>query len=467
MPTKKYTRKHRRGFRWPQLYPASIILTSLVCSIASPVYAVEEPHQQDFVVTAYYSPKPNQCCYYRGSYEAEITFNGGGTKGADGTKVYPGMIAAPREYSFGTRISLPELGVVGTVHDRGGRIIAWDNDTHRIDLWMGEGEEGLARSLEWGARKMTGTVYPAGGAQPAEKWSLALFPSPASALALLPKASDASSMLSATFGDKKYAIRTLQTALKNLGYFNQAVTDLFGTDTRQAVASFQKDYGIDGDGTKVDEKTYAALTLAKKMDNHPAPIDTTLRRGMRGANVKELQRILRYLGFYKGRTDGVFDEDVRKAVIVLQKEQSIVQSDTSDSAGIVGTKTKAAIAKIWKAQQVKDSTDMAMLKMKITKDIQEKQIPARYVAKGDSGKDVRTLQTLLANMGYMKAATINGHFGDATQAALIAYQKDKGLIKKETDTGAGNFGPATKQTMTTDTVNLAWQKVRANGVKAL
>ena len=57
-------------------------------------------------------------------------------------------IAAPREYSFGTRISLPELGLLALFADRGGRIIALgQRHTHRIDLWMGEGEEGLARSL--------------------------------------------------------------------------------------------------------------------------------------------------------------------------------------------------------------------------------------------------------------------------------------------------------------------------------
>lgn len=467
MKTKKHTKKHRRDFRWPQLYPASIILTSLVCSIASPVYALEAPREQDFVVTAYYSPKPDQCCYYRGSYEAEIIFNGGGIKGADGTNVYPGMIAAPKEYQFGTRISLPELGVVGTVHDRGGRIIAWDNETHRIDLWMGEGEEGLARSLEWGARKVTGTVYPIGSNQPKEKWSLAMFPSPSSALAGLNKTSEVSTILSLTMGDKKYATRTLQTALKNLGYFNKAVTDLFGPDTKQAVANFQKDYGVEGDGTKITEETYAALTLAKKVDDDKAPIDTTLRRGMRGGNVKELQRTLRYLGFYKGRTDGVFDADLVKAVAALQVAQGVLPSVDSANAGLVGAQTRAAIAKLWKGKKVKDSTDMAVLKMKIAKDIEAKQIPAKYIAKGDNGKDVRLLQLLLANRGYMKASSINGNFGDMTRAAVVAYQKDKKLIAKETDKGAGNFGPATKQAMLSEVVEVAWQKVRAEGVKAL
>ena len=114
-----------------RIYPAAVIMTSLVGSLFSPVYAAEKPHTQEFVVTAYYSPVPKQCCYFRGSYDEEITFNGNGIRGSDGTDVYPGMIAAPDSYAFGTVIDLPGLGI-GTVHDRGGRIIEWGEDVHRI-----------------------------------------------------------------------------------------------------------------------------------------------------------------------------------------------------------------------------------------------------------------------------------------------------------------------------------------------
>jgi hypothetical protein len=76
-----------------RLYPAAIVATSMMSSVFSPVYAVEKPHKQQFVITAYYSPVPNQCCYFRGNYDEEIAFNGKGTNGADGTPVYPGMIA--------------------------------------------------------------------------------------------------------------------------------------------------------------------------------------------------------------------------------------------------------------------------------------------------------------------------------------------------------------------------------------
>ena len=82
----------------------------------------------------------------RGTYAADTLLNGKGIAGADGTGVYLGMAAAPQSYEFGTRIVFPGIGTV-TVHDRGGAITELETGAHRLDLWMGYGEEGLARAL--------------------------------------------------------------------------------------------------------------------------------------------------------------------------------------------------------------------------------------------------------------------------------------------------------------------------------
>lgn len=49
-------------------------------------YADEEKY---FIVTAYYSPLPNQIFYGAGNYEAEIRLNGNGISGAGGKDVFP------------------------------------------------------------------------------------------------------------------------------------------------------------------------------------------------------------------------------------------------------------------------------------------------------------------------------------------------------------------------------------------
>ncbi|MDD3793942.1 MAG: hypothetical protein PHI37_03960 [Candidatus Gracilibacteria bacterium] len=123
---------------------------------------IDEPSKEEryFYVTAYYSPLPGQERYLKGNYEAEIRLNGKGIKGASGKEVFPGMIAAPRNYAFGTKIYLDGVGI-GSVEDRGGAIVNSGERGHeydRLDIWMGYGDEGLQRALKWGTRKVKGKV---------------------------------------------------------------------------------------------------------------------------------------------------------------------------------------------------------------------------------------------------------------------------------------------------------------------
>lgn len=116
------------------------------------VLANEETY---FEVTAYYSPLPNQEKYLHGSYEAEIRMNGSGIHGASGKQVFPGMIAAPTNYPFGTKIYFEGFGI-WDVQDRWGAIVRWDYD--RIDIWVWYGDEGRERAIQWGRRKVKGKI---------------------------------------------------------------------------------------------------------------------------------------------------------------------------------------------------------------------------------------------------------------------------------------------------------------------
>jgi 3D (Asp-Asp-Asp) domain-containing protein len=135
-----------------------------------------QPFAQDLVLTAYYSPLPDQCCYVKGGFQEDVILNGQGTNGADGTEVYPGMVAAPPSYPFGTRIEIPGLGTF-TVHDRGGAIQE-QGAIHRLDVWAGAGEEGLARALAFGVKRMRATIYPPSSEKPQESFSLASLRAP-------------------------------------------------------------------------------------------------------------------------------------------------------------------------------------------------------------------------------------------------------------------------------------------------
>ena len=67
------------------LLAAAIVLQSTVSFSNA---AADEDETRTFVVTAYYSPLPDQTRYLRGSYEADIRLNGNGTHGASGKPVY-------------------------------------------------------------------------------------------------------------------------------------------------------------------------------------------------------------------------------------------------------------------------------------------------------------------------------------------------------------------------------------------
>ncbi|MDD3145322.1 MAG: 3D domain-containing protein [Candidatus Gracilibacteria bacterium] len=123
---------------------------------------IDEPSTESryFYVTAYYSPLPGQDRYTTGSYEGDIRLNGGGKKAASGKEVFAGLLAAPKNYNYGTKIYLEGIGV-GDVQDRGGAIVNAGERGHeydRIDIWMGYGDEGLNRALKWGTRKIKGNI---------------------------------------------------------------------------------------------------------------------------------------------------------------------------------------------------------------------------------------------------------------------------------------------------------------------
>jgi N-acetylmuramoyl-L-alanine amidase len=74
-------------------------------------------------------------------------------------------------------------------------------------------------------------------------------------------------------GSTGQTVRTIQTKLKNWGYYNGAVDGIFGWRTTQAVKWFQSKNGLKADGI-VGEKTLAALGMSGTSGEAP-PSPTT------------------------------------------------------------------------------------------------------------------------------------------------------------------------------------------------
>ncbi len=266
--------------------------------LAFPLPAIAQnaaaPYERDVVITAYYSPLPDQCCYVKGSFEADKILNGNGTHGADGTPVYEGMIAAPKSYAFGTRLSIPGLGTV-TVHDRGGAIVETEN-YDRIDLWAGSGEEGLARALAFGVRRAKATVYPPGTSQPGENFGIAGLAAPLGVLQAYKAKEPTLVDVHPVPEERSTSVRLLQERLQKTGYLGVAPTGYFGPVTKDALTAFVKDMNLSmSDGT-VTEEIGAHLEAALQRLGAKKPVVEEIDIAAGASAIAEAKRTLQVDG---------------------------------------------------------------------------------------------------------------------------------------------------------------------------
>lgn len=337
-----------------------LVLLSIGVGVFSSSASTEE---KTFVVSAYYSPLPGQDAYIRGNYEAEKRLQGNGIRGADNTKVYVGMLAAPRTYAFGTRIEIPGLGV-GTVHDRGGAIRAYSG-FDRIDVWMGYGDDGRKRALQWGMRKVEGkivskstpenlnfTVISRAKASEVYKFtqgntSAVLTTSSSSS----PSNTNSSLSSSLSIGDKGDRVKKLQNFLIKEGFFSGVSTGYFGPRTEKAVFEFQKFHNIVVSLSDLGAGTYGPLTQEKvkefweinpeirkyRVDLEIIPVGMGL--GDKNYEVKRLQMMLKTLGYFDVEPNGVFGPVTQQSVLAFQKKSKIITLDTDRGAGYFGPQT--------------------------------------------------------------------------------------------------------------------------------
>ncbi len=427
-----------------KLLAGILVFAIFAPNLPSVLAATFEPYQQTFIISAYYSPCPDQVVYFRGSYDADRRLNGNGTNGADGTQVYPGMLAAPRSYAFGMKLAIPGLGV-GTIHDRGGAIVdagVRSNAYDRIDVWMGRCEEGLARALQWGKRTVTATVYPADYTI-AESFEL-----PGSSPRLV---------VDLKLGDTGNTVRLLQEELKTYGYYRGTLSGEFDELTEQALLGYQLARRIVSSADSAGAGTLGSATREslnneafKRSWKIPSGLltasvvhtsgttnttnsrfPTTLALGDRGDEVRELQIALTEIGAYDCEINGVYDENTEKCIFKFQVQQGILTDFEEQGAGITGPQTRAALTTALIAREKKLAALVA------------DRLPSSTAQPGATGETVERLQAGLAKLGYYDEE-VNGDYDKITQVALADFQIAAGIIESQTTYGAGWFGAKTK-----------------------
>ncbi len=336
-----------------------------------------------FTVTGYYSPLPNQTYYVTGSYEAEKRLNGHGIAGADGTPVFPGMIAAPKSYAFGTKICLPDFGC-GSVHDRGGAIVEKGGRNiarhDRLDLWMGYGEEGLARALDLGLWHTQGQIYTLEESANVEVAVNFKAVTPISRLVEVPAPPLFTKNLYK--GDTGENVKDLQIALETLGYYTGLIDSEYSAALKAAVLDFQleafvidkaTDTGAGGFGPKTQTALSAAINkhetqkalLKRWNDFH---FEGNLSKGKRDESVLKLQEILVQRELLDHQPTGYFGKLTKIALIEFQLAEGLIVNQSSAGAGSVGPKTRALLNSLLANEQDQTAQDQAAQKAFVQKE---------------------------------------------------------------------------------------------------
>lgn len=424
-------------------------------------------YEQEFLITAYYSPLPNQCCYVKGGYKADKILNGEGHTAADGTGVYPGMIAAPASYTFGSIVKLPGLGTF-KVHDRGGAINELPNGAHRLDIWVGHGEEGLARALAFGLQRVKGTVYPNGTTDLEVAFDFDSLPAPVSRLEHYFIERDNLLALRPKVGDTGLSVFLLQEYLQDIGYLSHGATGFFGEETSAAFANFVRDFHINASDTELSEMSAAFVLGARRRAGVESPIDGNVDDAAAPQVVMDAQRILRFLGYYSGRTNGQYDDNTKNAIFTFQQDHGLVGDWESPGAGRIGPLTGRAIFDAWNRTIVASHADRYMDLHEIDLQLAKKGSRIeQFLGEGYRGPQVRLLQNALADLGFFPEDEVNGNYGPLTQEAVMQYQLDREIIASRDDSGAGYVGPTTLYSLRKDQRNILYGVVRAEGWRAI
>ncbi|MCK5021039.1 MAG: peptidoglycan-binding protein [Candidatus Peribacteraceae bacterium] len=426
-----------------------------------------QPYEQEFIITAYYSPLEGQCCYVKGGYEADKILNGQGISAADGTGVYPGMIAAPSSYSFGSKVKLPSIGVF-TVHDRGGAINELGNGTHRLDIWVGHGEEGLARALEFGVVRVKGTVYPKSHNMPATVFNIKTFSAPLSRLFQYQLDQTTLLDIEHKVNDYSYSVVMLQEKLKLLGYFSHDITGVFGEVTQNSLRRFIVDYKINQPSDKLTQKSASIILSAVYRMNANDPIENSVNESSSPKVISQAQRILRFLGYYSGRTDGKYSKNLAESILKFQQEYWLVGTAQDPGAGQIGPITSKHLFALWDRTLVSAFAEKLLLKKDIEEYLDKNgDIMKTFLHEGNMGPQVRLLQQLLTRNNFFPEEEINGYFGPLTKESVTKYQISKGIISSRNSHGAGIVGPATLSFLRQEEMRKLYKLVRAEGWAAL
>lgn len=132
------------------------------------------------------------------------------------------------------------------------------------------------------------------------------------------------------------SVTRLQTRLKELGYYTDAVDGQFGPGTRTAVTEFQRQNDLSADGIVGTETSALLYSDAAKVAVTSAPTDVPTPTPDT-FSIAAMQQRLADLGYYTGTVDGLSGPATKKAITLFQQQHGL----TAD--GIYGPATAGVL----------------------------------------------------------------------------------------------------------------------------
>ena len=223
-------------------------------------------------------------------------------------------------------------------------------------------------------------------------------------------------------GNTGSAVRALQEALTELGFYSGTVTSTFDSKTLSAVLAFQKKNKYPETGI-VDANLQAFLYAGKPLNSRGtktsvktlAPIaGVTVTKGKKGEFVGTIQLRLHELGYYNGTITLVYDAATRKAMKNFQKYNGLTANEICDLA----TQNVLFSSEAYPNGETTPTPVPTAAPTFV--------IPDDTVSKGSSGADAKLVQKRLKDLGYL-TGKVDGKFGNSSVNALKAFQEKNNL----------------------------------------
>ena len=227
-------------------------------------------------------------------------------------------------------------------------------------------------------------------------------------------ASNYRTLMKGSYGDDVLA---LTERLKQLGY-DIKPSKTYTWDTAEVVRQFQRLNGLTVDGMagkNTQTRLYSTNAIGPGSPGPNTGYGTLSRSTRYNAAVVPMQKRLRELGYPVGKVDGYFGSQTYRAVVYFQRINGLTPADGVADSGTLALLYSAS-AKRYNGTTAGTSASTGEAS------------GYRLLYWGSKGEYVRRLQSALLAAGYKQVKVADGIYGKWTYDAVIAFQKDNGLM---------------------------------------